>query len=149
FWGDVEKAFKVVAKYSDQVRTVGPLVFHAKGTVTLLRLPSGRELRYPYCNVRRTDNSIRWKYGHLWGGSITENIVQSMCRDLLGFWILECEKVGLPIIQHVHDDMTTMVPKEKQEESQTLLEKIMLTKPAWAEGFPLAVESHISERYEK
>ena len=149
FWGDVEKAFRVVAKYSNQVRTVGPLVFYSKGTIVYLRLPSGRELRYQHCSIRRGDDSIRWKYGKLWGGSITENIVQSMCRDLLGFWILECEKVGLPIIIHVHDDMTTMVLKEKQEESQVLLEKIMLTKPAWAEGFPLAVESHTGDRYEK
>ncbi len=149
FWNDAEKAFKVVTKYSDQIRTVGPLVFHSHNSMVFLRLPSGRELRYPQCAIRRSDSSIRWRYGHLWGGSITENIVQSMCRDLLGFWILECEKVGLPIVIHVHDDMTTMVPKELEEGSQMTLEKIMLSKPAWAEGLPLAVESHTGDRYEK
>ena len=115
FWADVEKAFKVVAKYSGEIRTVGPLIFYSKGSMVFLRLPSGRELRYPHCSVQRGDSSIRWKYGKLWGGSITENIVQSMCRDLLGFWILEAEKAGLPIIIHVHDDVTTMVPKEEEE----------------------------------
>ncbi len=149
FWDNVEKAFKVVTKYSDQIRTVGPLVFHSHNSMVFLRLPSGRELRYPHCTIRRGDSSIRWKYGHLWGGSITENIVQSMCRDLLGFWILECEKAGLPIVIHVHDDMTTMVPKEDEEGAQMTMEKIMLTKPAWAEGLPLAVESHTGDRYEK
>ncbi|KKK92514.1 hypothetical protein LCGC14_2702190, partial [marine sediment metagenome] len=149
FWGDVEKAFKVVTKYSDQVRTVGPLVFYSKNSMVFLRLPSGRELRYPHCSILRADSSIKWHYGHLWGGSITENIVQSMCRDLLGFWILECEKAGLPIVIHVHDDMTIMVPKELEEGSQMVLEQIMLSKPAWAEGLPLAVESHTGERYEK
>lgn len=149
FWGDTEKAFRVVTKYSDQIRTVGLLVFYSKGSMVFLRLPSGRELRYPQCTIRRSSNEIRWKYGRLWGGSITENIVQSMCRDLLGFWILECEKAGLPIVIHVHDDMTTMVLKELEEGSQMTLEKIMLTKPAWAEGLPLAVESHTGERYEK
>ncbi len=149
FWSDVEKAFKVVTKYSDQVRTVGPLVFYSKNSMVFLRLPSGRELRYPHCTIRRGDSSIRWHYGHLWGGSITENIVQSMCRDLLGFWILECEKAGLPIVIHVHDDMTTMVPKEDEEGVQMKLEKIMLSKPAWASGLPLAVESHTGDRYEK
>ncbi len=150
FWGDVEKAFKVVTKYTDQVRTVGPLVFYSKGSIVYLRLPSGRELRYQHCRVQRGDNSIRWKYGKLWGGGITENIVQSMCRDLLGFWILECEKAGLPVVIHVHDDLTIMVSKEKQEESWVLLGKIMLTKPTWAEGFPLAIDPpHIGDRYEK
>jgi DNA polymerase len=149
FWGKVEAAFKTVTKFSDQVRTVGPLVFFAKGPVVHLRLPSGRELRYPRCKVLRKDNSIKWKYGKLWGGSITENIVQSMCRDLLGFWILECEKAGLPVILHVHDDLTTMVPEAEVEEKQALLEQIMLTKPAWAEGLPLAIESHTGTRYEK
>ena len=149
FWADVEKAFKVVAKYPDQTRTVGPLVFYAKGSMVFLRLPSGRELRYPYCSVKRGDSSIRWKYGKLWGGSITENIVQSMCRDLLGFWILEAEKAGLPILIHVHDDVTTMVPKEDEEGSRMTLEKVMLSKPAWAKGFPLAVETHTGDRYEK
>ena len=150
FWGDVEKAFKVVAKYSDQVRTVGPLVFHAKGTVTLLRLPSGRELRYPYCSVGRSDNSISWRYGRLWGGSITENIVQSMCRDLLGYWILECEKAEMRVVIHVHDDLTVMVPKADAEVCRGKIKDIMLHKPAWAKGFPLALDPPIvGERYEK
>ncbi len=149
FWGDVEKAFKIVTKYSDQVRTVGPLVFHSHNSMVFLRLPSGRELRYPHCSIRRVDSSIRWKYGHLWGGSITENIVQSMCRDLLGFWILECEKAEMRVVMHCHDDLTVMVPKEDEEGSQMTVEKIMLSKPAWAEGLPLAVESHTGDRYEK
>ena len=149
FWGDVEKAFKVVTKYSDQVRTVGSLVFYSKSSMVFLRLPSGRELRYPHCTIRRADSSIRWKYGHLWGGSITENIVQSMCRDLLGFWILECEKAGLPVVIHVHDDLTTMVPRIMANSAQETVERIMLTKPAWASGLPLAVESHTGDRYEK
>ncbi len=149
FWGDVEKAFKVVTKYSDQVRTVGPLVFHSHNSMVFLRLPSGRELRYPHCSIRRGDNSIQWHYGHLWGGSITENIVQSMCRDLLGFWILECEKAEMRVVIHVHDDITTMVPKADAEVCQGKLEDIMLHKPAWAEGLPLAVESHTGDRYEK
>lgn len=149
FWGDVEKAFKVVTKYPGEVREVGPLVFRSDGSTVYLRLPSGRELRYQHCRVQRGDSSIRWKWGTLWGGSITENIVQSMCRDLLGFWILECEKHGLPIVIHVHDDVTTMVSKEHQEVGRAILEEIMLTTPAWAEGFPLAVESHTGTRYEK
>ncbi len=149
FWGDVEKAFKVVTKYSDQVRTVGPLVFYSKSGIVFLRLPSGRELRYQQCRIQRGDSSIRWKYGKLWGGSITENIVQSMCRDLLGFWILECEKNGLPIIHHLHDELTTMVPKENGEEALDQVLNIMRTKPEWAEGFPLAVEGGLHDHYTK
>ena len=150
FWSAVEKAFRVVTKYPNEVRTVGPLVFYSKGSMVFLRLPSGREMRYPHCTIRRADGSIKWKYGHLWGGSITENIVQSMCRDLLGYWILECEKVGLPIVIHVHDDVTTMVLEEKQNESRAVLEEVMLTTPAWAEGLPLAIDPIIAKkRYEK
>ncbi len=149
FWGDVEKAFRVVTKYSGQVRTVGPLVFYSKSSMVFLRLPSGRELRYPHCTIRRIDNSLKWKYGHLWGGSITENIVQSMCRDLLGFWILECEKAEMRVVIHVHDDLSVMVPKADAEVCQGKVEDIMLHKPAWAEGLPLAVESHTGDRYEK
>ncbi len=149
FWGDVEKAFKVVTKYSDQVRTVGPLVFYSKNSMVFLRLPSGRELRYPHCSILRADSSIKWHYGHLWGGSITENIVQSMCRDLLGFWILECEKAGLPIVHHLHDELSSMVPKETGEEALSQVLGIMLTKPEWAKDFPLAAEGGLHDYYTK
>ncbi len=149
FWDAVEKAFRVVTKYPNEVRTVGPLVFYSKGSMVFLRLPSGRELRYAHCSLRRSDNSLKWKYGHLWGGSITENIVQSMCRDLLGYWILECEKAEMRVVIHVHDDLSTIVAKEDAEVCQGKVEGIMLSKPAWATGFPLALDSLVSERYEK
>jgi hypothetical protein len=70
-------------------------------------------LYYRHAKVDRT-GSIKWHHGTLWGGSITENIDQSLSRDLLGYWILKCEDAGLPVVLHVHDDIKTLLPGGRQ-----------------------------------
>jgi DNA polymerase len=81
----------------------------------------------------------------LWGGSITENIDQSIARDLLGFWILETEKAGIPITLHIHDDTRTILPKDQAQEIAERQAAIMRTTPEWAAGLPVDTEIKISE----
>lgn len=166
FWKSVEKCFRIVTKYPHQVMRyapegskVGPgdlLTFWNDGGTVNVQLPSGRILYYPHATIRRkkspNDYDNQLKYGHkypLWGGSLTENIVQAIARDLLGYWILEAEKACLPVALHVHDEIIAISSDLFATQNLQILNDIMSTGPEWADGLPLAAEGDISEVYKK
>ena len=149
FWIDVEKAFMWVVKYPhEKVYSTDHLFFSNDNGTVMIRLPSGRCLRYRHASL---DNKkqLRYHWGPLWGGSITENIVQAVARDLLGYWILECEKAGLHIVLHVHDETVGLVEEEVAKESLATMSSIVCSGPAWSKGLPLGVEGCIGDYYGK
>ncbi len=157
FWKKVEKAFRWVIKYPHETAVYNlpnilpePLIltfWNDNGTVNL-QLPSGRILYYRHCKLGSRD-TITWHHGNLWGGSITENVIQAIARDLLMFWIMESEKAGLPVVFHCFDEIVNLVPKEFAVLKLDAVGDIMCSKPDWAEGLPLAVEGCISSVYKK
>lgn len=152
FWEEIEKCFRWPTKYPKERTTYrisekASLQFLRQGTTTKMQLPSGRVMNYRHASVSPRDDGIRYLHGHLWGGSITENLIQAMCRDLLGYWLLKCEEAGIKIVLHSYDELVGCVPEEKSVSSLMLMEGIMSHGPAWADGLPLAAEGQISERY--
>lgn len=165
FWKAVEKAFKWVIKYPHEHVGIADKIdrgrsflrfWNNSGTVNI-QLPSGRCLTYRHCALKQTTrgSQIRWHYGHLWGGSITENIVQAVARDLLAYWILEMDKAGLKVVLHSHDEIICMIEKDHSPPPTAAdmdLDKmltIMCTGPDWVEGLPLDAEGCLAERYQK
>ena len=106
-------------------------------------------MNYRYASVSPKDNSIKYLHGHLWGGSITENLIQAMCRDLLGYWWLACEAVGIKIVFNSYDELVGCMPKETAEKDLQTMIDIMCSGPEWVDGLPLAAEGILSERYTK
>jgi hypothetical protein len=164
FWSLVERCFKQVIKFPHQ--PIGIIYegvnlgiaqedlnkclltfWNNNGTVNL-QLPSGRVLYYRHCRLDN-EGGIRWQWGNLWGGSITENIVQSIARDLLGYWILEFEKRSLPVVIHIHDDITTLLKEDATALDAAVPIAIMKTSPDWAQGLPLSAEGTIADVYRK
>lgn len=150
FWDTVEKLFRYVTRYPDKKASYlsGTLRFwNDRGTVNL-QLPSGSVLTYRNATAGR-GRSIRHRYGALWGGSITENIIQSISRDLLVYWILESEKIGIHIVYHCYDEVVGIVKKELAEEKREELLAIMSAGPKWVKNCPLAAEAILSDIYTK
>jgi len=152
FWTEIEKCFRWPTKYSKErtvyrISPMATLEFYRSGTTIKMVLPSGRVMNYRFATVSPKDDSIKYLHGHLWGGSITENLIQAMCRCLLGYWLLRCEEYGIPIVLHSYDELVGCVPKEYTEDALESMIAIMSQGPAWAEGLPLAAEGQISERY--
>ena len=149
YWDTIEKAFRRVIRFPHLERVVGipgtnvAVTFrNNKGTVEIV-LPSGRILYYRHARISK--GLIKYHHGSLWGGSILENIDQSISRCLLAFWMLKCEDAGIPVQMHIYDDITTLLPVDQAEE---LLEKqmtIMRSLPEWASGLPVDVEGKLSE----
>lgn len=171
FWKECESAFKWVIKYPHEQTTVSKKYdkngnaagfrlsfFNKKGTVHIV-LPSGRHLTYRHCRLAIGGGytTIQWHYGHLWGGSIVENIVQAASRDLLAYWILEMEQANLNVIFSNHDEIICMIKKDRPDEPPPTsvnmdldgMLSIMRTGPDWAEGLPLDAEAELSDVYKK
>jgi len=152
FWTEIEKCFRWPTKYPKEQTTYNisrcaQLIFSRQGSTTKMRLPSGRVMNYRHASVSPKDDSIKYLHGHLWGGSITENLIQAMCRDLLGYWLLKCENAGIPIVLHSYDELVGCVPKKNADDRLLEMCEIMTSGPAWANGLPLSVEGQISSRY--
>ena len=80
---------------------------------------------------------------NLHGGLLTENVVQAIARDLLVRVILECEKAGIPIVLHIHDEVIACVPEVQAEQAMEKNDSNMENGSQWAEGLVLDAEGVI------
>ena len=94
-------------------------------------------------------NSSNWARVGTYGGSLMENIIQAICRDLLVDVMLQLDDLGATIVLHVHDEPVIEVAREKAEGARAKMQEIMRTAPAWAAGFPLWADCKIMGRYGK
>lgn len=143
---------------------------NAAGWWLKIELPSGRIMSYPGIALsvtteidedtgkKRTSTRIKyqgenqttrqWGFQYTYGGKLTENIVQALCRDILAWSMPGVEAAGYEIVLSVHDELITEVPDTDDYTTEELC-SLMCDLPIWAEGFPLAAEGDIMYRYRK
>jgi len=149
FWYKVEKAWRFVTRYKHETSEVNGLQFYHSDGATFVRLPSGRCLRYPCAAVNKTDSGLRYRWGKLWGGALTENIVQATARDLLRDAMLRLIEEGIHIVLHVHDEVVCLFLENEAEERLKQVEQLMVVVPEWASGLPVDVECELTPVYKK
>ena len=152
YWRDVEQDFVEMVKQAGRVGTVG------------LALPSGRSLTYhnpriiqretPWGAMRDTAqvdtlNSVtrQWVSQIIWGGLLTENVVQATARDMMATAMMALEVKGYNVILSVHDEIICEVPDNFGSLDEMI--DIMTRVPAWAEGCPINAEGKEGKRYRK
>jgi len=158
YWGELERKFKAAAKYGEPSSLSQGVRIYKEGSDVLMRLPSGRVLRYENIHVvtdgRNTSLVIpapdgRGTRTHTWGGTLAENITQAVSRDLLAEAILATENVGYRVVLHCHDEIVACVPDQIAEQALKDIIGILSLRPEWAAGCPLDAEGSIMERYGK
>jgi DNA polymerase len=133
------------------------------GEFARLKLKSGRSLTYHNPRIVERDspwgpretvevdtlNSMtrQWSSQFIWGGLLTENVVQATARDLMAGAMMRLELSGYPVIMSVHDEIICEVPEGHGSLYEMI--EIMTTVPDWAAGCPIAAEGKESDRYEK
>jgi len=159
FWDGVEEAaFNTVD--TRERSYFGDLLFRMEDNDTMtIQLPSGRMISYPhmsrclnrfgkpslrYKGVEQQTNKWVWLETH--GGKLTENIVQAIARDCLAHVLLELDKVSIPVVFHVHDEVICEVPSE---DYLSRIEYCFSHGPEWAEGLPLKGAGYTGEYYYK
>jgi len=152
YWRDVENDFVEMVKGAGRVGTVP------------LSLPSGRSLTYhnpriiqretPWGAMRDTAqvdtlNSVtrQWTSQIIWGGLLTENVVQATARDMMATAMMALEIKGYHVILSVHDEIICEVPEDFGSLDEMI--DIMTRVPAWAEGCPINAEGKEGKRYRK
>jgi len=173
-WYDIEKAAMEAVRTKEEYSTHPslPLItFKVKGAFLYCTLPSGRKLAYHKPLIERVE-----KFGEMrdqltfmgvginnsyvrqsvWGGTLVENIVQAIARDILCEAMLRVEKAGYRVVLHVHDEIVVEVPERdtwgvKRHDSFTLNSFLSLITelPAWAKGCPIEAEGWRGKRYRK
>jgi DNA polymerase len=129
-----------------------------EGTL-FVTLPSGRRLAYPKARlgpgkfegtrqVYYHDNAKGgWTEVRAWYGTLVENAVQAIARDLLAAAMPRLEAGGYPIVLHVHDEIVCEVPEGFGSEQEFL--RLLTESPPWAVGLPIAAKVWTGKRYAK
>ena len=105
-------------------------------------LPSGMSILYP--NLRKEEGA--WVYdsekngkpikASLYGGKITNNIVQGTARVVMTDGMLRVNK-KYPVVGTVHDELWAVVPAEEAEEATKWVWEQMVAEPKYMPGIPL------------
>jgi len=114
-------------------------------------LPSGLALKYPGVSGKPDDRGrVQWSYGEnekkLYGGALTENIVQAVARCVMTDGMLRIQK-KYPCVLTVHDEAVVLVPEESAEEARQWVHAQMVVEPKYMPGIPLAADSDVAKRY--
>ena len=157
FWKDIERAFLYTAKFRKPCEMPRGLCFHSLPDCdVVITLPCGRELFYHRIKIEVDEgygekieiwNDLEHHWDHTWGGSLTENVVQAMSRDILAEAFLRLEVQGYHTAHHVHDEIVMVVPADRADAALVVGIEEMSRRPVWALDCPLGAEGNVTERY--
>ena len=113
-----------------------------------LRLPNGLYIYYPELELKDGQYSYKSRRGRIsiWGGAVTENVVQALARIVIGEQMLSIEKGYRPVLT-VHDAVVCVAPKDKSQEALDFIMDKMKIAPVWAEGLPVTCEGGFADNY--
>jgi DNA polymerase len=138
-------------------------IFSIEDRFLKVQLPSGRKLSYAYpqLSMRATEwgeretlefwapnsKTKKWGLERTWGGTLTENIVQAVARDLMMPAMVRLEKRGYEALLMVHDEGITQKPKNEGDVDSFV--SILCEPPPWGRGLPLEAKGWKGPRYRK
>lgn len=170
WWYELEDAAIRAVQHPGEVFGVGApgrvSKFKVNGSFLWCKLPSGRNLCYPYAKLRPIETpwgtikeqvhymtvdslSNKWVETHSYGGKFAENITQAVARDLLAEAMKRVEVAGYPVCLHVHDELVCEVDATAPPDTLHRIETLMQQLPPWAAGLPVATEGWRGTRYRK
>jgi DNA polymerase bacteriophage-type len=145
------------------MRSTGRADFRLEDKFLWVTLPSGRRLAYrePQITYRETEYGPRktlefwavnsktkkWGLERTWGGTLTENIVQAVARDLMMAAILRLERAGYRALLTVHDE--ALCERKLDEGNLREFENVMTESPPWCAGLPIRAKAWRGPRYRK
>lgn len=120
-------------------------------------LPSARFLSYFGAGVDRgkifyygaAGERGGWVKTATYGGSLVENIVQAIARDILADAMYRLEAEGVDIVLHVHDEAIAEAWDDEAPEVLKLMGEVMAVMPQWAKGLPMRSSGFITNFYKK
>ena len=154
-WSGLEYAARYAIETPGQWMTYRDISYGVWNDVLWCKLPSGRYLCYhkprldPLSYMGNNSNFKKGKMGwtriELYGGMLTENVVQAVARDIFTTALVNLDKAGYPIVLHTHDEIAAEIPEGTGDIPH--FEKIMSTGHS---DWPIrAAGGWIGKRYRK
>jgi DNA polymerase bacteriophage-type len=88
-----------------------------------------------------------WIETDTFGGSLVENVVQALCRDILRDGLLAADKAGHYVVGHVHDE--GLAEGRAHPEDLRDFQHHLSNSSPWAKGFPIETDAFMSKVYKK
>ena len=160
-WHAMNRAAIDAVKEKKRVQVGRGIAFGLDNGFLFMKLPSGRCLYYARPQIKPHPkwegealtyegvNSLtkKWERMTTYGGSLVENCVQAIARDIIAEGMCGAEKAGYPGILTVHDEILAEVPEGFGGVAEMI--RIMTRQPAWAPDLPLGAEGAESFYYHK
>jgi len=159
---------QVISDMVDRKKDIkfGPLELHGPNLI----MPNDMALQYPNLRMLEDKHGHSFQYSpelnargdlktrkYLWGGTLTENIVQALARIIITEQTIQIEHYlentfGLDrarTVHMVHDELIVIGPDEYAQEIYDEMKVIMSTPPSWALDLPLECEGGFAHNYIK
>lgn len=161
-WGMVERLVAGAIRNPGETYEGLKCEFYMREHWLCIKLPSGRELRYPYARAIpverwgkpafeisfRTEIKGQFVREKTYGGKLIENIVQAIARDVMMEGMLAAETNGYPVLGTVHDELLAL--RELGTSNIKELEELVCVRHIkWTAGMPLASKGFVCTRYKK
>ena len=155
FWKVMDQA--ILSMLFDREMKVGPLTVGKN----FIQLPSGLFLQYPGLmgepeesrsgDIKMGDVRYLNRNGmsKLYGGLLTENVVQALARCIIGEQILAVKRAGYRIVTSTHDEIVVICPTPQADKCLADMIRIMSTSPDWCKTLPLSAEGGFDTCYSK
>lgn len=142
-WRKFDNAIPILAGQVAGVIKIGPVTV-CKGAIVL---PNKMAIIYNNVRMIENDKYKGWVYNYagevrtLWGGKITENVVQALARIMIMAYMLEIKRrTGLKPALRQHDELDYIVRESLAEKIATGIGYLMRIPPSWAPDLPVEVE---------
>jgi hypothetical protein len=152
-WEVLQALIPTMGVGEDNVYEYGPLEFSEGGVL----MPNGLTMHYPKlaCDAQRdyTYETVSAKTGQiirskLYGGKLTENIVQSLARIIIGDHINAVTQ-KYRVVLTVHDEIVTLIPEKNADTHHRWVVEQCLEARGWYEEIPLDVDEGYDRVYSK
>ena len=116
---------------------------------TGIQLPNGLYIRYPNLRIGEESKPVydsRRGLVSIWGGGVTENVVQALARIIVGTQMLKvAEKYR--VVLTVHDSIVCCVAESERDEALAFIVQVMSTAPDWCPDLPVTCEAKYGATY--
>lgn len=121
-----------------RVRSGGLITYHEARLEQSTRdyaAPWELQISYSGWNSNQLMGPVGWIRMFLYGGKMTENVVQRVARDIQAHALVNLERAGYRPVIHTHDEVAGEVLAGTGSIEE--FERIMSTLPAWCAGWPV------------
>lgn len=163
-WWGLDNAAKRAIKRPGEVQSFRDIKYVVDSGYLWCTLPSKRSLAYykpliedkmtPWGELKPSITFMgyssfthQWERQKTYGGSLTENVVQAVARDLLVEAEKRVDEEGFQVVLKVHDEIVAEVPAGIGVFDDFLA--LMKTPPSWGRDCPIDAEGWHGTRYRK